>query len=87
VHSNYNVSWTQEKIGRKVANLTFEFKEKLLTTEGKQKKKTKTKTEAQVQKIENIDHFADMRKRFGEALPIGAIPEEIIEQLKSQGRW
>lgn len=87
VHSNYNVSWTQEKIGRKVANLTFEFKEKLLTTEGKQKKKTKTKTEAQVQKIENIDHFANMRKRFGEALPIGAIPEEIIEQLKSQGRW
>ena len=57
VHSNYNVSWIQEKIGRKVASLTFEFKEKLLATEGKQKKKTKTNTETQVQKIENIDHL------------------------------
>lgn len=88
VHSNYNVSWTQEKIGRKVANLTFEFKEK--PTEEKTKKKISKKVvtaKPANEKIDNLQHYADMRKRFGNALPVGAIPAEIIEQLKAQGRW
>jgi plasmid replication initiation protein len=88
VHSNYNVSWTQEKIGRKVANLTFEFKEKLTEEKTKKKILKKSVVEKPVNEpIDNLQHYADMRKRFGNALPVGAIPPEIIEQLKAQGRW
>ena len=35
--------------------------------------------------IDNIEYFADIRKRYGDAAK--GIPVEIIELLKSQGRW
>jgi plasmid replication initiation protein len=87
-NSNYVVSWTQKKTGRAVTHFTFEFKEK--PTEEKIKKKTSKKivaTKPVNEPIDNLDHYADMRKRFGNALPVDAIPAEIIEQLKAQGRW
>lgn len=88
VHSNYNVSWTQKKIGRKVSSLTFEFKEKNDSEKTKIKTSKKTvATKKASEPINNLDHYADMRKRFGAALPDNAIPVEIIEQLKAQGRW
>ena len=80
-NSNYNVSWTQRKTGRRVTHLTFQFSEKLPPApEKKAKAKPKPKTD-------NIEFYAEMRKRFGESIPAGAIPPEAIEILKSQGRW
>lgn len=86
-HSNYNVSWTQRKAGRSISHLIFEFNEKKPPEPEKSKRKTKAKVKAEPVKLENIDHFAEIRKRFGNAIPEGAIPPEIIEQLKTQGRW
>ena len=87
LNSNYDVSWTQTKTGRNVTHLNFEFNEKKPLISEKPKPNRKTKEKAESVKIENIDHYADVRKRFGDAIPDGAIPEEIIEQLKTQGRW
>jgi plasmid replication initiation protein len=84
-NSNFNVSWTQRKAGRSISHLIFEFSEKKPLAPEKPKRKTKAKAEPV--KLENLDHFAEMRKRFGDAIPAGAIPPEIIEQLKTQGRW
>ena len=86
-NSNYNVSWTQRKAGRSISHLIFEFSEKKPLAPEKPKRKTKPKAVVEPVKLENIDHYADMRKRFGDAIPAGAIPAEIIEQLKAQGRW
>jgi hypothetical protein len=36
--------------------------------------------------IDNIEYFADMRKKYGDAVS-SAIPTDVIELLKSQGRW
>lgn len=87
INSNFNVSWTQRKTGRNISHLIFEFSEKKhLVTENK-KRKVKSQKKIEKVEIENIDHFADVRKRFGDAIPLNAIPAEIIEQLKAQGRW
>ena len=86
-NSNFNVSWTQTKTGRNVTHLIFEFSEKKPLAAEKPKRKTKPKAVVEPVKIENIDHYAETRKRFGNAIPEGAIPPEIIEQLKAQGRW
>jgi plasmid replication initiation protein len=79
-NSNYNVSWTQRKTGRRVTHLTFQFSEKLPPAAPEKKAKPKPQTD-------NIEFYAEMRKRFGESIPAGAIPPEAIELLKSQGRW
>jgi hypothetical protein len=36
--------------------------------------------------MDNIEHFAEARRKFGAAVS-NAVPPEIIEILKSQGRW
>jgi plasmid replication initiation protein len=35
--------------------------------------------------IDNVEYFADIRKRYGDAAQ--GIPAEVVELLKSQGRW
>jgi plasmid replication initiation protein len=91
-HSNYEVSWTQRKTGRKVTHLTFEFSEKK-PIEPLKKPCTKTKaakqpaTEVNEIKIDNLDYFADMRKRYKGKFNEKSVPQDIIEQLKAQGRW
>ena len=83
-NSNYNVSWTQRKTGRRVTHLTFQFSEKVpLAPE----KKAKLKAKPAAVKTDNIDFYAEMRNRFGESLPVDSIPAEAIEILKAQGRW
>jgi plasmid replication initiation protein len=86
-NSNFNVSWTQRKAGRSISHLIFEFSEKKPLAAEKTKRKSKPKAKVEDVKLENIDHYADMRKRFGDKIPTDAIPPEIIEQLKAQGRW
>lgn len=90
-HSNYQVSWTQRKTGRKVTHLTFEFSEKKPPAPLKKMisktKSTKKKTpEIQESKIDNLDYFADLRKKYGDAVK-EKIPQDIAKQLKTQGRW
>jgi plasmid replication initiation protein len=88
-HSNYQVGWTQRKTGRKVTHLTFEFSEKQPIVP---LKKTRAKlikqptTEAKEVKIDNLEYFASVRKKYGDAAK-DAIPKNIVEQLKAQGRW
>ncbi len=85
-HSNYNVSWTQRKTGRRVTHLTFEFSEKLPPVPEKPKKKTTVKAKPEAAKTDSLEQFAEMRKRFGDTVA-DIMPLEIIEILKSQGRW
>jgi len=85
-HSNFQVSWTQRKTGRRVTHLMFEFSEKQLIKPEKTKRTTKAKAEPDEVKIDNLEHFAKLRKDLGDAANDG-IPEEIKEILKSQERW
>jgi len=90
-HSNYQVSWTQRKTGRKVTHLTFEFSEKqppvpLKKAVSKAKSVKKKTQEIQEDKIDNLDYFADLRKKYGSAVEDKFSPA-IVEQLKAQGRW
>ncbi len=85
-NSNYNVSWTQRKTGRRVTHLTFEFSEKLPPVPEKPKKKTTVKAKPETAKTDSLEQFAEMRKRFGDTVA-DIMPLEIIEILKSQGRW
>ncbi len=53
----------------------------------KQKKYSKTIHHSNLQdQVDNIEYFAEMRKKFGDTVS-HAIPIEVIELLKSQGRW
>ncbi|MGB4499612.1 MAG: RepB family plasmid replication initiator protein [Methylococcaceae bacterium] len=82
-HSDLTVqSPIYEKTGRKVTSVTFDFKAKEKPTTTK-----KPKPAPQPQQVDNLEHFAQMRKRFGNSLPLDAIPSEIVEQLKTVGRW
>ncbi len=90
-HSNYNVSWTQRKTGKKVTHLTFEFSEKkppapLKKAVSKTKSAKKKTPEIQESKIDNLDFFADLRKKYGDAVK-EKIPQDIAKQLKATGRW
>jgi len=90
-HSNYQVSWTQRKTGRKVTHLTFEFSEKqppapLKKVVSKTKSTKKKIVEIQEDKIDNLDYFAGLRKKYGDAVK-DKFSQDIVEQLKAQGRW
>ena len=85
-HSNFDVTWTQRKSGKKISHLVFEFKEKKNSLFVKPQKKVHEEV-ANVSTTNNVDYFAEMRKKFGSALPSNAIPEQIISVLKEQGRW
>jgi plasmid replication initiation protein len=90
-HSNYDVTWNQKKTGRSVTHLIFEFKEKESAPSLVKVKKQKTKNKDDNDDkdgviIDNIEYFADMRKKYGDAVT-KAIPADMIELLKSQGRW
>jgi plasmid replication initiation protein len=85
-HSNFYVTWTQRKTGKKISHLVFEFKEKKNSLFVKPKNKVREDV-ANVSTTNNIDYFADMRKKFGDLLPENAIPEDMIKYLKSQNRW
>jgi hypothetical protein len=52
----------------------------------KSKITAKVKPEPEKVKIDNIEYFAEMRKKHGDALG-NAVPQDIVEILKAQGRW
>ncbi len=86
-HSNFNITWTQIKSGRTVSHLIFNFKEKKQSTDLFVKSRNISKHSKGQDSVNNIDYFAEMRRKFGDLLPIDAIPKEMIEKLKSDGRW
>jgi plasmid replication initiation protein len=83
--SNLNVTHTYRKTGRTVSHIIFEFNEKKVAS-------IPTPTSAKPQKnrkpddvkIDNFEHFAQMRQRYGDAAPV---PPEYIEMLKAAGKW
>ena len=83
--SNLNVTHTYRKTGRTVSHIIFEFNEKKVAsiptpTSAKPQKNRKTDDV----KIDNFEHFAQMRQRYGDAAPV---PPEYIELLKAAGKW
>jgi plasmid replication initiation protein len=80
-HSNINVVHTYKKTGRNVTHILFQFK---LKPANKPKKLSKPKPEPVKVKIDNLDHYADLRKKYGDKAPI---PVDIEAELKRLGRW
>lgn len=73
-----------QKTGRNITSVVFDFKEKAPV------KKTKIATGPKPKEaapVDNLEYFADMRRRFGETLPLDAIPADLVEQLKAKGKW
>jgi plasmid replication initiation protein len=88
-NSNFNVVWEQRKTGRRVTHLTFTFAEKKPEKLAKLKQKMKATPqtpEKSAHKIDNVEYFAEMRKKYGDKLG-DAVPQDIVEILKAQGRW
>jgi len=82
--SDYQVKWTQRKTGRRVTHLTFEFSEKQLAKPKRVVKKT-DKSSQPKHEVDNVEHFAALHKQYGELANV-AIPDDIKEILKAQGR-
>ena len=73
-YSDYHVTWTQRKSGRKVTHFIFNFHKK-------QSNKTLSSKQTDVEetKIDNLVYFAEMRQKYGDVF---YIPSDIEEQLK-----
>jgi len=82
--SDYQVKWTQRKTGRRVTHLIFEFSEKQLPKPKRVVKKT-DKSSQPKHEVDNVEHFAALHKQYGELANV-AIPDDIKEILKAQGR-
>jgi plasmid replication initiation protein len=80
-HSNINVVHTYKKTGRNVTHILFQFK---LKPAKKPQKLSKPKPEPVKVTIDNLDHFEDVRKKYGDKAPI---PADIEAELKRLGRW
>jgi plasmid replication initiation protein len=84
-HSNYEVSWTQRKTGRRVTHLTFTFEEKKpvveLPVKPKRVKKVKEETVQGISKAE-----IEKQARPGESYEQAAlrINKDIVNKAKSK---
>lgn len=87
-HSNLTVKFNERRKGRKVIAIQFFFvtKIKKLPTKIDQPTATTQKTSLEEREI-LVEEFANCRKRFGNAVSESSIPADIVEILKSQGRW
>ena len=88
-NSNFNVMWEQRKTGRRVTHLIFTFAEKKVPKLEILKRKTKAtpqSPEKSAAKIDNVEYFAELHKKYCELADEG-IPEDTKEVLKAQGRW
>lgn len=87
-YSNLEVLHSYKKTGRNVTHIILKFKEKEKKPSYIAKKRVKSTNKVTTDNsVNNLDYFASMRMKFGDALPINAVPEEIITILKEQGRW
>ena len=100
LHSDMNISYTQVKSGRTVTGFKFSFSPKsskkktssvasqhsLFLNPDEDVKKSIGISQKTTAEMDNIEHFAEARRKFGSAVS-NAVPPEIIEILKSQGRW
>jgi plasmid replication initiation protein len=82
--TDMTVSYEQIKSGRSIIAFKFVF---VLREDKKKAKKPAIKKEKPVSKsepINNLDYFLDMRKKFGDVVPI---PEDIKAEMKAKGLW
>jgi plasmid replication initiation protein len=81
-HSDMTVSYKVVKQGRKVSGFEFTY----VCTENKNRKPRpkKAPTVKPAEAPDNLKHFANLRKQFGDKAPI---PKEFEEQLKALGLW
>ena len=91
--SNLNASFSVNKTGKRVTHIEFvfcikdDFEKKTLKKINKNiSKTTKSKTSTEEREM-NIEEFANSRKRFSNAVNESNVPADIVEILKSQGRW
>ena len=98
-HSNFQVSWTQRKTGRKVTHLIFEFSEKTEKKTTKTKSKDKDKNTADIfngltdkqidlfsSKLANDSEFGSRYAKIGEEMPafIIRLKQELKDPEKQQ---
>lgn len=84
-HSNYNVMWEQRKTGRRVTHFTFaEKKVPKLENLQRKTKATPQSPEKSAAKIDNVEYFAELHKKYCELADEG-IPEDTKESFKSAG--
>lgn len=81
-NSDMTISYEAIKTGRKITAFKFTF----VCRESKKKAKKFAAIEKKVPPStpDNLKHFADLRKRFGDNAPI---PKEVEAQLKDLGLW
>jgi hypothetical protein len=97
IHSikfEYHINKDKKSTSKIIENISYIDNSQNLKSTSVQNKTSQSKTTAGPTKykyqeksndIDNIEYFADIRKRYGDAAK--GIPAEIIELLKSQGRW
>ena len=87
-HSNLTVKFNEQRKGRKVNAIQFFFVTKIKTLPTKIDQPTATMQKTSLEEREIlVEEFANSRKRFGNAVNENIIPADIVEILKSQGRW
>lgn len=89
-YSNLNVKYGERKRGRKVVSIQFSFETKMKIIANKKSKSPLQNTREDTSPLERemlIDEFANSRKRFTNAVNESNVPADIVELLKSQGRW
>lgn len=79
--SDVKVSWEQVHRGRRVSGLVFAY---TLPKKDKAAVKRKAPTVKPAEAVDNVEYFADMRKRYGDRV---AVPKEYEEVLRARGLW
>jgi plasmid replication initiation protein len=81
LHSDLRVTYEAVLKGRRLIGYSFTFKNKQKVISSKTKKAPTVKPAGAP---DNLNHFANLRKQFGDKAPI---PKEFEEQLKALGLW
>ena len=74
-YSDYHVTWTQRKTGRRVTHFIFDFHKK---------RPENVSSKQDEAKVDNLVYFAEMREKYGDVF---WVPPDIEEQLKKLGKW
>lgn len=86
---NTSASWSGIKRGRDIFKVKFIYeidkpKKAVLCVEDKKPKIAKNRTVSEAKPVDNLQHYTDLRKRFGDKAPI---PEDIKAEMKEKGLW
>lgn len=84
--SDVKVSWEQVHRGKRVSGIIFTYTlpKRVKSISQKKAPASSRPTEA---KIDNLTHYAELRRRFGDAAPKGTYPDGMEQELKARGLW